>query len=312
MDDIPGMEKPTLQELPKIADRMSFLYLEQCQVSREDSAILVNDQKGSVRIPACSLTTLLFGPGTNVTHRAMELIGDVGMGVVWVGEHGVRYYASGRPLTNNTHLLIKQAALVSNKQGRLKVVRKMYSLRFPDEDVSQLTTQQLRGREGSRVRSVYKALAEKWGIEWHGRNYDHHDFEANTPINQALSAGNVCLYGLAHAVIAALGCSPDLGFIHTGHGRSFVMDIADLYKSDIAWPIAFEATAEAPEDLPRTVRHRVRDKIAETHLLEQMVKDIKYLLIEKDEDSSLYEEDVVHLWDSKKGLMANGKNYADR
>ena len=152
MTDIPGMEKPTLQELPQIATRLSFLYLEHCQLSREDSAILVRDDLGTVRIPAASISTLLLGPGTSVTHRAMELIGDAGVGIVWVGEHGVRFYASGRPLTHRAHLLIQQARLVSNQRLQLAVVRKMYQIRFPDEDVCGLTTQQLRGREGSRVR----------------------------------------------------------------------------------------------------------------------------------------------------------------
>ena len=32
----------------------------------------------------------------------------------------------------------------------------------------------------------------------------------------------------------ALGCSAALGFIHTGHHRSFVYDIADLYKAELS------------------------------------------------------------------------------
>ena len=128
MADIPGMEKPTLQELPQIATRLSFLYLEHCQLSREDSAILVRDDLGTVRIPAASISTLLLGPGTSVTHRAMELIGDAGVGIVWAGEHGVRFYASGRPLTHRAHLLIQQARLVSNQRLHLAVVRKMYQI----------------------------------------------------------------------------------------------------------------------------------------------------------------------------------------
>lgn len=46
-------------------------------------------------IPAAAITTLLVGHSCKITHRAMELIGDSSIGVVWVGEHGVRYYAQG-------------------------------------------------------------------------------------------------------------------------------------------------------------------------------------------------------------------------
>ena len=203
MGDLPGMERPALQALPQIEDRLTFLYLEHCQINREDSAILIRDDRGTTRVPAAAITVLLLGPGTTVTHRAVELIGDAGVGIVWVGEHGVRFYASGRPLTHRAHLLMKQAKLVSNQRTHLAVVRKMYQLRFPNEDVSGLTTQQLRGREGSRVRKTYRTAAEKWKIPWNGREFDPDNFSSGDPVNQALSAGHACLYGLAHAVIVA-------------------------------------------------------------------------------------------------------------
>lgn len=310
MGDLPGMERPALQALPQIGDRLTFLYLERCQINREDSAILVRDDRGSTRIPAAAITVLLLGPGTTVTHRAVELIGDAGVGIVWVGEHGVRFYASGRPLTHRAHLLMKQAQLVSNQRTHLAVVRKMYQLRFPDEDVSGLTTQQLRGREGSRVRKAYRAAAKKWKLPWNGREFDPDNFSAGDPVNQALSAGHACLYGLAHAVITALGCSPGLGFIHVGHERSFVYDVADLYKAEITIPIAFEMAAQQPADLPSAVRRRVRDKMASTHLLERMVRDIRFLLSD-DEQEDGAATDVTYLWDAQKGVVANSKNYGD-
>ena len=134
----------------------------------------------------------------------MELMGDTGVGAVWVGEHGVRYYAHGRPLTTRAGLLQRQAELVSNTRKHLEVVRKMYQLRFPDEDVSNLTMQQLRGREGSRVRKAYREASKKTGVPWNGRDYQPEDFSASDKVNQALSAGHACLYGLAYAVIVSL------------------------------------------------------------------------------------------------------------
>ena len=310
MGDLPGMERPALQALPQIEDRLTFLYLEHCQINQEDSAILIRDDRGTTRVPAAAITVLLLGPGTTVTHRAVELIGDAGVGIVWVGEHGVRFYASGRPLTHRAHLLMKQAKLVSNQRTHLAVVRKMYQLRFPNEDVSGLTTQQLRGREGSRVRKTYRAAAEKWKIPWNGREFDPDNFSSGDPVNQALSAGHACLYGLAHAVIVALGCAPGLGFIHVGHERSFVYDIADLYKAEITIPIAFEMAAQTLGDLSGAVRHRVRDEMASTHLLERMVKDIRFLLSD-DEWADEGTTDVTYLWDAQKGAVANGRNYGN-
>ena len=306
-----GMLKPDLQALPQIRDRMTFLYLERCQINRQDSAITVIDEEGIVLIPAAAISVLLLGPGTTVTHRAMELIGDAGVCIIWVGEHGVRYYASGRPLTHKAGLLMRQAALASNQKQHLEVVRKMYQLRFPGEDIPHLTLPQLRGREGARVRSAYRRAAEEWGIDWNGRVYDPENFAEGDAVNQALSAGHACLYGLAHAVIVAMGCSAGLGFVHIGHENSFVYDIADLYKAETTIPIAFEIAAQQPDDLPAMTRRRVRDTFVQQHILERMVRDIKWLLSDS-EGNSPPEEDTVLLWNNQREALRNGVSYGKK
>ena len=187
------MVKPEIQALPQIADRITFLYLERCKINRQDSAITVFDENGVTNIPSGTISVLLLGPGTDVSHRAMELIGDSGISICWVGEHGVRYYAGGRPLTHSSRLIQKQAELVSNQRKHLEVVRKMYIMRFPDEDVSSLTLQQLRGREGSRIRKVYRQESEKWNVPWNGREYRPDDFSSSDAVNQALSAGHISI-----------------------------------------------------------------------------------------------------------------------
>lgn len=303
-----GIEKPVLSELPTISDRMTFLYIEHCRISREDGAVIVKDMEGTVYIPAAAITVLLLGPGTEISHRAMELIGDTGISIIWVGEHGVRYYAHGRALNSHTRLLEKQARLFSNTRSHLEVVRKMYAIRFKDEDVSRLTLQQLRGREGARMRKIYREQAKLNNVEWNGREYDKDDFFSGSPVNQALSAGNVCLYGLAAAVISALGCSNGLGFVHVGHELSFAYDIADLYKAEITIPIAFKLAGEEVDDLPNVVRRKVRDEFVKTRILERMVKDIKYLL-----DDTEDERDVdIALWDDHHHVVEYGVSYGKR
>ena len=85
MPNIPGMEKPELQALPQIRDRLSFLYVERCLLNRQDGAITVTDARGTVHVPAAALSVLLLGPGSNISHRAMELLGNAGTSVIWVG-----------------------------------------------------------------------------------------------------------------------------------------------------------------------------------------------------------------------------------
>ena len=311
MAEVPGMRKPDLTTLPQVKDRMSFLYLERCLINRQDGAITVTDARGTVHVPAASLSVLMLGPGTNVSHRAMELIGQTGVCVLWVGERGVRYYAHGNPLTHSARLLIRQADLVSNVRSRIVVARQMYQLRFPQEDVSSLTMQQLRGREGARVRSLYRQASKETGVPWNGREYDPNNYSAGDPVNMALSAAHACLYGVMHSVIVALGCSPGLGFIHTGHERSFVYDIADLYKGSITIPVAFQMAADNHEDIGAATRRRVRDEIADGHLLKQAVKDIRFLLTGALEEDD-FDVDVLHLWDDKKGNVPNAVSYGHK
>ena len=307
MSEIPGMIRPDILDLPQISDRMTFIYLEHCKINRQDSAITVLDDTGITHIPSANISVLLLGPGTDISHRAMELIGDSGISVCWIGEHGVRYYAGGRALTSSSSLILKQAELVTNQRSHAEVVRKMYTMRFPNEDVSGLTTQQLRGREGSRIKKVYKQSSEQWGVEWNGREYDPDDFTSSDVINQALSAAHACLYGLAHAVICAIGCSPALGFVHVGHECSFVYDIADLYKAEVTIPVAFEIASEQTTDISRAVRLRVRDEMVRIHLLEKMVHDIKFLL---NPENYQNDEKVMYLWDDKAGTVDYGKQYS--
>lgn len=309
MTNIPGMIRLEIQMLPQVADRLTFLYLERCVLNRQDSAITVADDRGTVFVPAAAISVIMLGPGTKITHRAMELIGDAGVTVIWVGEHGVRYYASGRPLTHRAALLQRQAELVGNTRMHLNIVRQMYSMRFPKEDVSRLTLQQLRGREGARIRAVYKKASKEWNVPWNGREYDPDDFTSGDSVNQALSAGHACLYGLAHAVIAALGCSPGLGFVHVGHENSFVYDIADLYKADITIPLAFEVAATiSKEEIPSVMRRKTRDKMVKMNILKQMVHDIKSLFAKEGEAE---DSDAVYLWDNKVGEVENGHSYGD-
>lgn len=304
-----GAKKTDLQELPKMSDRVTFIYLEHAKINRVDSAISVHDKRGIIKIPAAMIGVLLLGPGTDISHRAIELIGDTGTGIVWVGERGVRHYAHGRALAHSTKFLEKQAELVSNTRTRLQVARKMYQMRFPNEDVSVLTMQQLRGREGARVRKVYRIQSEIYNVPWIRREYDPDNFEGGTAINQALSAAHVSLYGLVYSVIVALGISPGLGFVHTGHDLSFVYDIADLYKAEVTIPIAFEvaSTCAPDDDIGRVTRLKVRDAFVDGKLTVRIVKDLQNLL--EVDDLDRIEIDTINLWDEKEQLVQHGVNY---
>lgn len=306
----PSVVPPVLADLVRADERISFLYFERCIVNQAENAITITDDEGTIRIPVATLGVLMLGPGTTISHKAMASIGENGASVVWVGERGVRMYASGRPLTHSSRLLICQAKLVSNARTRLAVARRMYQMRFPEEDVSSLTMQQLRGREGARIRRVYRHWSKETGVEWKRREFDPEDYDAGSEINKALSAAHFCLYGVAHAVIVALGCSPGLGFVHTGHERSFVYDVADLYKAELSIPVAFETAAACPEDVGSATRKNMRDALYDLSIMKRMVADITGLLSLDDVVDDDFADDLK-LWDEKNDEVAAGRQYSD-
>ena len=303
--------KTKINELPRIEDRVTFLYIEHAKINRQDSAMTVIDSHGVVKVPAAMVGVILLGPGTDISHRAVELLGDTGTAMVWVGEHGVRQYANGRSLARTTKFLMKQAEFVSNTRKRLRVAKKMYQKRFPEEDITGLTMQQLRSHEGARVRRVYRTMSKQYGVTWMKREYDPDNFEGSDPVNRALSAANVALYGLVYSVVSALGLSPGLGFVHTGHDMSFVYDIADLYKAEITIPIAFQVAADYKEgdDVGRITRLKVRDAFVGGKILTRIVKDIQELLNVDDEDAITAVP--ISLWDEKDKLVPYGVNYSE-
>lgn len=298
----------TRQALARISDRISFLYAERCVVNRDGNSLTITDQRGVAYAPATQVAALLLGPGTKITYAAMALLGDAGVTTLWVGERGVRYYAHGRPPAKSSRMTEIHAQVISNQRKRLDCARRMYALRFPGEDVSRLTMSQLRGREGVRMKRIYAAEAERTGVYWNRRSYDPNDFDSSDPINQALTAGSAALYGIAHAVIAALGFIPALGVVHTGTDRSFVYDVADLYKAEISIPAAFDAVAAQQGNPSVEVRRRIRDKVVSHRLMPRMVRDLKALFDVPDE--LLVSDAELMLW-SELEVIASGVNWAE-
>lgn len=298
------------RDLHRISDRVSSLYVERTHVDRDDNAVILINKERTVRVPAALIGVLLLGPGTRVTHQAINLLGDSGTSVCWVGEHGVRMYAGGLGPSRGARLLMRQAWLVSRTKERLGVARVMYAKRFPDEDVSQLTMQQLRGREGARIKRLYKQHAQRTGVQWSKRRYRQGDaFAVGDDVNRLLSAGNACLYGICHATIVGIGASPGLGFVHTGSAMSFVLDVADLYKAEYTIPVAFELAAlQRLEE--RDMRLAFRDRLTDGKLLQRIVRDVHQLLLGEDDDPE-DEEDQRALWDDKKGTVQGGVNWSE-
>ena len=269
---------PPLRPIP-IKERLSVLYIERGQLDVLDGAFVVVDVNGvRTHIPVGGVACLMLEPGARVSHAAVALAARVGTLLVWIGEAGVRLYSAGQPGGARSDRLLYQARLALDADLRLKVVRKMYELRFGEPPPQRRSVEQLRGIEGARVREMYKRIAQKFGVAWRHRNYDTTEWDASDLPNRCLSSATACLYGVTEAAVLAAGYAPAVGFIHTGKPLSFVYDVADVYKFETVVPAAFQVAARQPANPEREVRVRCRDIFRQTRLLERIIPGIEEML----------------------------------
>lgn len=299
-----------LRSLSKFRDSISFIYLEHAVIEREDRSVAAFTVQGRISIPAAGLGCLLLGPGTRVTHAAMGALADCGCGVIWVGEGVCRFYAAGTGKSRSSANLERQVTAWADPARRMATVRTLYALRFPDGLSPSLSLQQIRGKEGARVRDAYQVASRTYGVAWEGRSYDPGNWSAATPINRTLSVLNSALYGICHAAIVVAGFSPALGFIHVGKQLSFVYDLADLYKARFVIPAAFEAVRDYGNGAERQARILFRERIHRGRLLEQAMNDLAVIFGLTDFAAvDITDEVAPALWDGD-ATVKGGVNHA--
>ena len=286
---------PPLKPIP-IKDRLSVLFVEKGQIDVLDGAfVLVDKNRVRTHIPVGGVACLMLEPGTRVSHAAAVLASRVGCLLVWVGEAGVRLYSAGQPGGARADRLLYQARLALDDDARLRVVRKMYAMRFKEEAPAKRSVHQLRGIEGARVRKMYELLARQYRVPWKSRNYNHTEWGSGDVPNKCLSSATACLYGITEAAILAAGYAPAVGFIHSGKPQSFVYDIADIFKFETVVPVAFKIAARKPFNPEREVRLACRDVFRKTRLLNRIIPTIEKVLAAGEIPVPKAHEEVVEI-----------------
>ncbi len=268
-----------LKPIP-IKDRNSMIFIGKGRIDVRDGAFVVIDEVNGERmhIPVGSVVCIMLEPGTRISHAAVKLAAATGTLLIWVGEAGVRLYSVGQPGGARSDKLLYQAKLALDDELRLKVVRKMFEIRFNEAAPQRRSVDQLRGIEGARVRATYQLLAKQYGVEWNGRKYDPKDWARGDVINQCISAATSCLYGVTEAAILAAGYAPAIGYLHTGKPLSFVYDIADLIKFDTVVPVAFKIAAKHPKQPDQEVRLACREVFRTSKTLRTLIPLIEEVL----------------------------------
>ena len=280
---MPGISPP--RPIP-IKDRASILFIEKGRLDVLDGAFVVVDKNGiRTQIPIGGIACLMLEPGTRVSHAAVALSARVGCLLVWVGEAGVRLYSTGQPGGARADRLLHQARSALDPDARLRIVRKMYDMRFGEPAPQRRSVEQLRGIEGARVKRMYEVLARRYGVRWNGRRYDPNNWNSADLPNRCISQATACLYGISEAAVLAAGYAPAMGFLHTGKAQSFVYDVADIFKFDTVIPTSFEVASQAQQgkqqaarDPVGEVRRRCRDSFKRTGLLKKLIPAIEEML----------------------------------
>jgi len=268
-----------LKPIP-IKDRNSMIFVGMGRIDVKDGAFVVIDEVNGERmhIPVGSIACLMLEPGTRISHAAVKLAATTGTLIIWVGDAGVRLYSAGQPGGARSDRLLYQAQLALDESLRLKVVRKMFEVRFGELAPERRSVDQLRGIEGARVRKTYQLLAKQYNVQWNGRRYDPKDWEKGDKVNQCLSAATACLYGITEAAVLAAGYAPAIGFVHSGKPLSFVYDIADLVKFETVVPVAFRIASKNPYQPDKEIRIACREVFRTSKILRRLIPLIEEVL----------------------------------
>lgn len=277
-----GLEKARIPH----ADRHGLLWLERGRLDVEDGCLRfvtvgASDlPAGSYQIPHQAVSIILLGPGSSVTHDALRLLARHGCALAAIGDGATRFYTAPPLMPDTSAIARAQVKLWADPQSRMEVARAMYAIRF-GEIVRTRDIEVLRGQEGARIKRSYQLAAERFGINWRGRNYDRQNPASGDLPNQALNHAATAVSAAAAVAVAALAAIPQLGFIHEDSGQSFVLDIADLYRHDLVLDIAFGAAKESVgsmDSIERLTRRRAAKLMRQRGLIPSMIDHIKKLL----------------------------------
>jgi CRISP-associated protein Cas1 len=164
---LPGLPPP--RPIP-LKDRASLVFVERAQLEVQDGAfVAVNADGTRTRIPVGGPAGIMLEPGARISHAGSNACRP-DRDARHLGGRSGRSALLRRPARGaRSDRLLWQAAIALDPEARLRVVRRMYALRFGEEPPQRRSIDQLRGIEGARVRGyinmMVRNMAEEVGFE---------------------------------------------------------------------------------------------------------------------------------------------------
>ena len=271
---MPIFERPPRETLSPAKDRWTPVYLEHGRLEVDDSSVKwIGSDKTVFRIPVATVSALLLGPGTTITHAAIKACSDCNTPICWVGEQGMRFYSFGVTPTHSNDNARRHAEYYSSRIKRVEIAKNMFLKRFPQSDVKSRTVKELRGMEGHRIKALYEEMGTKYGVTWKGREYNTDNWNVSDSINKAVSTANACFYAFCTSIVCSMGYLPQLGFIHVSGTLPFVYDIADIYKPISTLESAFETISRNKDADEKAVLESLKNKI-EARRLQKIIPEV--------------------------------------
>lgn len=268
-----------------LKDREPYIFLEYGALSADSHAFIFSNKKGVFDLPAAMFAAILIQPGVTVTHEAIRLASEQKTLLMWVGEESVRLYSAGlMDAARSAAQITKQVNVASNETLRVISAKLLYRMMFGDVPRCNSSVDQLRGKEGAKVRQIYKQLPSSHGIEWKNRN------EAPKPLQQCLGMATSCLYAICEAVIWMSGYHPSIGIVQRGAPNSLACGLADTVKFKTVIPLAFERYATGVEEPFTEITHACRDYFKKEKVVETLFVNLENLF---DVDYYKYQEPAV-------------------
>lgn len=282
------------------ADRHGLIWLERGELCVVDGCLNFSSGKQapvphSLQVPHQAISMILLGPGSSVTHDALRLLARHGTLMAAVGVDGVRTYTAPPLMPDRSDIARRQAELWGSPRRRISVARRMYALRL-GEVLPHRDLDTLRGIEGARVKTIYRLMADKYGVKWNGRHYDRENPNATDTPNQAINHAATAVQAAAAIAVQSLAAIPQLGFIHEDSGQAFVLDIADLFRDSVTLDIAFSAAKKINEGndtiIDRLVRREASTTFRKQGVIPAMIDKIKQVLRTEEANGSGSDSDV--------------------
>lgn len=281
------------------AHKSELLFLEHARVYQEGGRIIyAQDETMSPQrfnFPFRNAQVLALGNGTSITNKAVRLLAQEGVVLVFAGDQGLPYIMTGMLDYHPNEYAQGFIRQWMDEAGRLLLAKRFLQARFDftarqrkhgspinPEDLDRFrqkvqlagSVSVLLGIEGDEVRNlVYKQCASHY-LSKPDFKRDGDVILDGSPhgqVNGLLNHGNSLAYALAAGALWHIGIPPFFPLIH-GQTRNggLIFDVADLIKDGIVVPWAFEMRDEPLKKAMGELRYRIKSRKADVFLIEQL------------------------------------------